>query len=153
MNETTLTIVGNLTEAPELRFLPSGAARAGFTVASTSRRFDRQTGGWVDGEALFLRCVAWGPTAEHASESLGKGDRVVVAGRLRQRSFETAEGERRQVIELEVDELGASLRFAVARPQRTSPPDQAADQTTETATETATGAEPSAAEGLVSDDG
>ena len=145
MNETTLTIVGNLTEAPELRFLPSGAARAGFTVASTARRFDRQTGGWVDGDVLFLRCVAWGPTAEHASESLGKGDRVVVAGRLRQRSFETAEGERRQVIELEVDELGASLRFTVARPQRTSP----ADQTTETAT----GAEPSAAEGLVSGDG
>ena len=120
MNETTLTIVGNLTEAPELRFLPSGAARAGFTVASTPRRFDRQAGGWVDGEALFLRAVAWGPLAEHATESLGKGDRVVVTGRLRQRSFDTAEGERRQVIELEVDEVGVSLRYATARPQRMS---------------------------------
>ena len=120
MNETTLTIVGNLTEAPELRFLPSGAVRAGFTVASTPRRFDRQAGAWVDGEALFLRCVTWGPVAEHATESLGKGDRVVVTGRLRQRSFDTAEGERRQVIELEVDELGVSLRFATARPQRTT---------------------------------
>ncbi len=120
MNETTLTIVGNLTEAPELRFLPSGAARAGFTVASTPRRFDRQVGAWVDGEALFLRAVAWGPLAEHATESLGKGDRVVVTGRLRQRSFDTAEGQRRQVIELEVDELGVSLRFATARPQRTT---------------------------------
>ena len=120
MNETTLTTVGNLTEAPELRYLPSGAARAGFTVASTPRRFDRQTGAWVDGEALFLRCVAWGPLAEHAAESLAKGDRVVATGRLRQRSFETAEGQRRQVTELEVDELGVSLRFATARPQRTT---------------------------------
>ncbi|GLZ49238.1 hypothetical protein Acsp06_54230 [Actinomycetospora sp. NBRC 106375] len=120
MNETTLTIVGNLTEAPELRYLPSGAARAGFTVASTPRRFDRQAGSWVDGEALFLRCVAWGPLAEHASESLSKGDRVVVCGRLRQRSFETADGARRQVIELEVDEVGVSLRYATARPHRTT---------------------------------
>src|SRR4051812_19193815 len=115
MNETTLTMVGNLTEAPELRYLPSGAARAGFTVASTPRRFDRQAGAWV--EALFLRGVAWGPIAEHAAESLSKGDRVVAVGRLRQRSFETAEGQRRQVIELEVDELGVSLRYATARPE------------------------------------
>ncbi|MEJ2862599.1 single-stranded DNA-binding protein [Actinomycetospora flava] len=122
MNETTLTIVGNLTDAPELRYLPSGAARAGFTVASTPRRFDRQTGEWIDGDALFLRAVAWGPLAEHAAESLSKGDRVVVTGRLRQRSFETAEGARRQVIELEVDEVGVSLRYATARPQRTSAP-------------------------------
>ncbi|MDD7967798.1 single-stranded DNA-binding protein [Actinomycetospora lemnae] len=140
MNETTLTIIGNLTEAPELRYLPSGAARAGFTVASTPRRFDRQSGSWVDGDALFLRCVAWGPLAENAAESLGKGDHVVVVGRLRQRSFETAEGQRRQVIELEVDELGASLRFATARPQRVNAP--AAD---------ANGA--TAVEGLVSSDG
>ncbi len=122
MNETTLTIVGNLTEAPELRFLPSGAARAGFTVASTPRRFDRQAGGWVDGEALFLRCAVWGPLAEHACESLGKGDRVVAEGRLRQRSFETTEGGRRRVIELEVDELGVSLRYTTARAQRTTSP-------------------------------
>ena len=122
MNETTLTIVGNLTDAPELRYLPSGAARAGFTVASTPRRFDRQAGAWVDGDALFLRAVAWGPLAEHAAESLSKGDRVVVTGRLRQRSFDTAEGQRRQVIELEVDEVGVSLRYATARPQRMTAP-------------------------------
>ncbi|MDD7941689.1 single-stranded DNA-binding protein [Actinomycetospora lutea] len=120
MNETTLTIVGNLTDAPELRYLPSGAARAGFTVASTPRRFDRQSGEWTDGDALFLRAVAWGALAEHAAESLSRGDRVVVTGRLRQRSFETAEGQRRQVIELEVDEVGVSLRYATARPQRMS---------------------------------
>ncbi|GAA4895191.1 single-stranded DNA-binding protein [Actinomycetospora straminea] len=140
MNETTLTLVGNLTEAPELRYLPSGAARAGFTVASTPRRLDRQSGSWVHGDALFLRCVAWGPLAENAAESLGKGDRVVVVGRLRQRSFETAEGQRRQVIELEVDELGASLRFATARHHRVNA--SAAD---------ADGATP--VEGLVSSDG
>ncbi|GLZ49756.1 single-stranded DNA-binding protein [Actinomycetospora sp. NBRC 106375] len=140
MNETTLTIIGNLTEAPELRYLPSGAARAGFTVASTPRRFDRQSGSWVDGDALFLRCVAWGLLAENAAESLGKGDHVVVVGRLRQRSFETAEGQRRQVIELEVDELGASLRFATARPERVNAPTADAD-----------GATP--VEGLVSSDG
>ena len=121
MNETTLTIVGNLTDAPELRYLPSGAARAAFTVASTPRRFDRQSGEWTDGDALFLRAMAWGPLAENAAESLSKGDRVVVTGRLRQRSFETAEGQRRQVIELEVDDLGVSLRYATARLQRTSP--------------------------------
>lgn len=118
MNETTLTIVGNLTDAPELRYLPSGAARAGFTVASTPRRFDRQAGEWTDGEALFLRGVAWGSLAEHVAASLSKGERVVVTGRLRQRSFETAEGQRRQVIELEVDDLGVSLRYATARIQR-----------------------------------
>lgn len=125
MNETTLTIVGNLTDAPELRYLPSGAARVGLTVASTPRRFDRSSGEWVDGDALFMRSVAWGPLAEHAAESLSKGDRVVVTGRLRQRSFETAEGQRRQVIELEVDELGVSLRYATARPQRTTAPTRA----------------------------
>ncbi len=151
MNETTLTIVGNLTEAPELRFLPSGAARAGFTVASTPRRFDRQAGAWVDGEALFLRAVAWAPLAEHACESLGKGDRVVVAGRLRQRSFDTAEGQRRQVIELEVDELGVSLRFATARPQRTAAPGRsdASEELGDTETSVGSSVEDSA-EGLVS---
>lgn len=158
MNETTLTIVGNLTEAPELRFLPSGAARAGFTVASTSRRFDRHSGGWMDGEALFLRCVAWGPTAEHATESLSKGDRVVVEGRLRQRSFDTAEGGRRTVIELEVDELGVSLRFATARPQRSTTGATTTDTAT-TGTTTAGQADGSdedasgEVEGLVSSDG
>jgi single-strand DNA-binding protein len=125
MNETTLTIVGNLTAEPELRYLPSGAARASFTVASTARRFDRQAGEWTDGDALFLRGVAWGPLAEHVAESLSKGDRVVVNGRLRQRSFETAEGQRRQVVELEVDDLGVSLRYATARPQPTKTPGSA----------------------------
>jgi single-strand DNA-binding protein len=122
MNETTLTIVGNLTAEPDLRYLPSGAARASFTAASTPRRFDRQQGEWTDGDALFLRCVTWGPLAEHVAESLSKGDHVVVNGRLRQRSFETAEGQRRQVVELEVDDLGVSLRYATARPQRATSP-------------------------------
>jgi single-strand DNA-binding protein len=113
--ETTITVVGNLTADPELRFTPSGAAVANFTVASTPRTFDRQSGEWKDGEALFLRCNIWRQSAENVAESLTRGMRVVVQGRLRQRSFETKEGEKRTVVELEVDEVGPSLRYATAK--------------------------------------
>lgn len=113
--ETTITVVGNLTADPELRFTPSGAAVATFTVASTPRIFDRQTGEWKDGEALFLRCNVWRQLAENVAESLTRGMRVLVQGRLRQRSYETREGEKRTVIELEVDEIGPSLRYATAK--------------------------------------
>ncbi|HEY0637980.1 MAG TPA: single-stranded DNA-binding protein [Pseudonocardiaceae bacterium] len=113
--ETTITVIGNLTADPELRFTPSGAAVASFTVASTPRTFDRQTGEWKDGEALFLRCNIWRQAAENVAESLTRGSRVLVSGRLRQRSFETREGEKRTVVELEVDEVGPSLRYATAK--------------------------------------
>lgn len=113
--ETTLTIVGNLTSDPELRFTQSGAAVASFTVASTPRTFDRQSGEWKDGEALFLRCNVWRQVAENVAESLARGSRVLVSGRLRQRSFETKEGEKRTVVELDVDEIGPSLRYATAK--------------------------------------
>ena len=113
--ETTITVIGNLTADPELRFTPAGAAVANFTVASTPRTFDKGSGEWKDGEALFLRCNVWRQAAENVAESLTRGSRVMVTGRLRQRSFETKEGEKRTVIELEVDEIGASLRFATAK--------------------------------------
>src|ERR1700759_3931998 len=113
--ETTITVVGNLTADPELRFTPSGAAVANFTVASTPRTFDKASGEWKDGEALFLRCNIWRQSAAHVAESLTRGRRVVVQGRLRQRSFETKEGEKRTVVELEVDEVGPSLRYATAK--------------------------------------
>jgi single-strand DNA-binding protein len=113
--ETVITVVGNLTADPELRFTPSGAAVANFTVASTPRTFDRQTGEWKDGEALFLRCNIWRQAAENVAESLTRGMRVVVQGRLRQRSFETKEGEKRTVVEMEVDDIGPSLRYATAK--------------------------------------
>jgi single-strand DNA-binding protein len=113
--ETTITVIGNLTADPELRFTPSGAAVASFTVASTPRTFDRQTGEWKDGDALFLRCNIWRQAAENVAESLTRGSRVLVSGRLRQRSFETREGEKRTVVELEVDEVGPSLRYATAK--------------------------------------
>jgi single-strand DNA-binding protein len=119
--ETVLTVVGNLTAAPELRFTQSGAAVCSFTVASTPRTFDKNTNEWKDGDALFLRCNVWRQMAENAAESLPKGSRVVVTGRLRQRQFETKEGEKRTVVELEVDEIGPSLRYAqatVRRPDR-----------------------------------
>ncbi len=112
--DTVITVVGNLTADPELRFTPSGAAVANFTVASTPRTFDRQSGEWKDGEALFLRCNIWRQAAENVAESLTRGSRVIVQGRLKQRSFETREGEKRTVIELEVDEIGPSLRYATA---------------------------------------
>lgn len=113
--ETVITVVGNLTADPELRFTPSGAAVANFTVASTPRTFDRQSGEWKDGQALFLRCNLWRQPAENAAESLTRGARVVVQGRLRQRSYETQEGEKRTVVEMEVDEIGPSLRYATAK--------------------------------------
>src|ERR687885_951342 len=108
--ETVITVIGNLTNDPELRFTPSGQAVASFTVASTPRTFDRQTNEWKDGDALFLRCSIWRQAAENVAESLQRGMRVVVQGRLKQRSYETKEGEKRTVIELEVDEVGPSLR-------------------------------------------
>jgi len=118
-NEPTLTVIGNLTADPELRFTPSGPAVASFTVASTPRTFDRQAGEWKDGETLFLRCSVWRETAENVAESLTKGTRVIVTGRLTQRSYETRKGEKRTVVELQVDEVGPSLARATARVTRT----------------------------------
>ncbi|HLU29688.1 MAG TPA: single-stranded DNA-binding protein [Glycomyces sp.] len=117
--ETVITVVGNLTADPELRFTPSGAAVASFTVASTPRTFDRQSNEWKDGETLFLRCSVWREAAENVAESLAKGNRVIVQGRLVQRSFETREGEKRTVVEMQVDEVGPSLRYATAKVTRT----------------------------------
>ena len=116
--ETVITVVGNLTADPELRFTPSGAAVANFTIASTPRTFDRQTNEWKDGEALFLRCSIWRQAAENVAESLQRGMRVVAQGRLKARSFETREGEKRTVMELDVDEIGPSLKFATAKVTR-----------------------------------
>src|SRR4051794_26222007 len=118
--ETTITVVGNLTDDPELRFTPSGAAVAKFRIASTPRTLDRESGQWKDGEPLFLACNIWRDAAEHVAESLQRGARVIVQGRLRQRSYETREGEKRTVYELEVDEIGPSLRYATAKVQRMS---------------------------------
>ena len=106
-----ITVVGNLTADPELRFTPSGAAVANFTVASTPRIFDRQSNEWKDGDALFMRCSIWREAAENVAESLTRGSRVIVQGRLKQRSYETREGEKRTVVELEVDEIGPSLQL------------------------------------------
>jgi single-strand DNA-binding protein len=118
--ETTITIVGNLTDDPELRFTPSGAAVANFTVASTPRNFDKQTNEWTDGEAMFLRCSIWRQAAENVAESLQRGMRVVVQGRLKARTYETREGEKRTVFEIEVEEIGPSLKFATAKVNRVS---------------------------------
>ena len=118
--DTTITVIGNLTDDPELRFTPSGAAVAKFRVASTPRFMDRQSGEWKDGEPLFLACTVWRQAAENVAESLVRGSRVIVSGRLRQRSYETREGEKRTVIELEVDEIGPSLRYATAKVQKMS---------------------------------
>jgi single-strand DNA-binding protein len=118
--DTSITVVGNLTADPELRFTPAGAAVANFTVASTPRSFDRQSGEWKDGEALFLRCSIWREAAENVAESLTRGSRVIVSGRLKQRSFETREGEKRTVVEVEVDEIGPSLRYATAKVNKAS---------------------------------
>jgi single-strand DNA-binding protein len=118
--ETTITIIGNLTNDPELRFTPSGAAVANFTVASTPRTFDRQANEWKDGETLFMRCSVWRDAAENVAESLQRGSRVLVSGRLKSRSYETKEGEKRTVVELEVDEVGPSLRYATAKVAKTS---------------------------------
>lgn len=122
--ETVITVVGNLTADPELRFTQSGNAVANFTVASTPRIYDKQAGKYVDGEALFLRCSIWRQPAEHMVESLTRGARVIVQGRLKQRSFETKEREKRTVVELDVDEIGPSLRYAtakVAKAERSKP--------------------------------
>jgi single-strand DNA-binding protein len=118
--DTTITVIGNLTDDPELRFTPSGAAVAKFRVASTPRFMDKASGEWKDGEPLFLACTVWRQAAEHVAESLQRGTRVIVSGRLRQRSYETREGEKRTVIELEVDEIGPSLRYATAKVQKMS---------------------------------
>ena len=118
--ETLLTLVGNLTADPELRYTQNGIPVAGFTVASTPRNFDRASGEWKDGDALFMRCSVWRDYAEHVSGSLTKGMRVIVQGRLRQRSYETREGERRTAMELEVDEIGPALRYATAQVTRTA---------------------------------
>ncbi|AXK35320.1 single-stranded DNA-binding protein [Streptomyces armeniacus] len=118
--ETVITVVGNLVDDPELRFTPSGAAVAKFRVASTPRTFDRQTNEWKDGESLFLTCSVWRQAAENVAESLTKGTRVVVQGRLKQRSYEDREGIKRTVYELDVDEVGASLRNATAKITKTS---------------------------------
>ncbi|MBA3523016.1 MAG: single-stranded DNA-binding protein [Geodermatophilaceae bacterium] len=118
--ETIITVVGNLTADPELRFTPSGAAVANFTVASTPRTFDKNSNEWKDGDALFLRCSIWRQAAENVAESLTRGARVVVTGRLKQRSFETKEGEKRTVVELDVDEVGPSLKYASAKVTKAS---------------------------------
>jgi single-strand DNA-binding protein len=118
--ETVITVVGNLTNDPELRFTASGAAVAKFTVASTPRTLDRQSGEWKDGEPLFLSCSVWRQAAENVAESLTRGSRVIVQGRLRQRSYETREGEKRTVYEMEVDEVGPSLKYATAKVQKMS---------------------------------
>jgi single-strand DNA-binding protein len=118
--ETPITVVGNLTADPELRFTPSGAAVANFTVASTPRTFDRQSNEWRDGEALFLNCSVWRQAAENAAESLTRGMRVIVTGRLKARSYETREGEKRTVFEIDVDEVGPSMKYATAKVTKTS---------------------------------
>lgn len=118
--ETIITLVGNLTADPELRFTPSGAPVANFTVASTPRTFDRTTNEWKDGDAMFLNCAVWRQAAENVAESLTKGMRVIVQGRLRSRSYETREGEKRTVFEVDVDEIGPALKYATAKVTRSS---------------------------------
>ncbi|MCA1696076.1 MAG: single-stranded DNA-binding protein [Actinobacteria bacterium] len=118
--ETIITVVGNLTADPELRFTPSGAAVANFTVASTPRTLDKATNEWKDADSLFMRCSVWRQAAENVAESLQKGMRVIVQGRLKQRSYETKEGEKRTVVELDVDEVGPSLKYATAKVNRTT---------------------------------
>ncbi len=116
--DTTITVVGNLCDDPELRFTPSGAAVAKFRVASTPRFMDKQSNEWKDGDPLFLSCTVWRQAAENVAESLQRGARVILSGRLKQRTYETREGEKRTVIELEVDEIGPSLRYATAKVQK-----------------------------------
>ncbi|WP_201776473.1 single-stranded DNA-binding protein [Streptacidiphilus carbonis] len=115
VGETTITIVGNLTEDPEIRFTPAGVAMARFTVASTPRTYDKTTNQWTDGTGMFLRCTAWRELAEHAADSLTKGTRVVLAGRLRQHNWKNEQGENRSMLQVEVDEIGPSLRWATAK--------------------------------------
>lgn len=143
--ETVITVVGNLTADPELRFTNNGVALATFTVASTPRTYDRASNEWKDGEALFLRASVWREVAEHVASSLTKGSRVIVTGRLRQRGYETKEGEKRTSIELEVDEIGPSLRYATAQVTRS--------QRSGGAGGAAAAAEPWAATGATDSDG
>ncbi|MBM7796862.1 single-stranded DNA-binding protein [Pseudoglutamicibacter cumminsii] len=119
MTETMITVVGNLTADPELRFTPAGVAVANFTVASTPRSYDKQQQQWVDGEALFMRCSVWRDYAENVAESLTKGARVIATGKLRARSYQDRDGDQRTAWELEVDEVGPALRYATAQPVRT----------------------------------
>jgi single-strand DNA-binding protein len=118
--ETTITIIGNLVDDPDLRFTPSGAAVANFRIASTPRTFDKQANEWKDGETLFLSCAVWRQAAENVAESLQRGMRVIVTGRLKSRSFETREGEKRTVFEIDVDEVGPSLKSATAKVTKAS---------------------------------
>ncbi len=120
VGDINVTVVGNLTADPELRFTPSGAAVASFTVAASSRYLDRQTNEWKDSEPVFMRCSVWRQYAENVAESLTKGTRVIVQGRLKQRSYETREGEKRTVVEMEVDDVGPALRYATAKVTRTA---------------------------------
>ena len=117
-NDTQITVIGNLTADPELRFTQSGVAVASFTIASTPRTFDRQTNEWKDGEALFMRSSVWRDQAENVAESLSKGDRVIAQGNLKQRSFTDREGNNRTSIELDVEEIGPSLKYATAKPNK-----------------------------------
>ena len=117
--ETVITLVGNLVDDPELRFTPSGAAVANFRIASTPRTYDRQSGEWKDGESLFISCSVWRQAAENVAESLQRGMRVLVQGRLKSRSYETRDGEKRTVFEIDVDEVGPSLRNATAKVSKT----------------------------------
>jgi single-strand DNA-binding protein len=138
--DTNLTMIGNLVNDPELRFTPSGAAVAKFTVASTPRYLDKTTNEWKDGDSLFLQCQIWRQAAENVAESLTRGMRVIVSGRLKQRSYETKEGEKRTVFEVEVDEVGPSLRNATAKVTKTSR--QAGTGYTAPAAETASAEDP-----------
>ena len=142
--DTVITIVGNLTADPELRFTPSGAAVANFTVASTPRTFDRQANEWKDGDTLFMRCSVWRDAAENVAESLHRGTRVIVQGRLKSRSYETKEGEKRTVVEMDVDEVGPSLRYASAKVTKAerSSPQQQQDQRQQMGDPWATGGQP-----------
>ena len=118
MTDTIITVIGNITSDPELRYTQTGVAVANFTIASTPRTFDKKTDKWVDGEALFMRCSVWREFAEQVSGSLTKGSRVIALGKLKQRSYETAQGEKRTAIELEVDDIGPSLKYATAQVTR-----------------------------------
>lgn len=151
--ETVITIVGNLTSDPELRYTQNGLAVANFTIASTPRNFDRASSEWKDGEALFLRASVWREFAEHVAGSLTKGARVIATGRLKQRSYETKEGEKRSTIELEIDEIGPSLRYATATVSRAASsgrPGGAADEPW--GSPTAPAADPWATPGIPTDD-
>ena len=146
---TPVTIIGNIVQDPEIRYTPSGAAVANFRIASTPRTFNKQTNQWEDGEGLFLTCNVWRDQAENVAESLSKGMRVIVNGNLRQRSYETREGEKRTVYEVEVEDVGPSLKWAVARVERTNR--SSGGRGTGTAPQAAYGA-PSGQQGRADDD-